>query len=206
MLTPTQIVYHDHSHCTLQFQAAQASLSVKSESSYLIPLVASDLLNVHVPTTDASTLTIPTFRTSPPFCIELFADNNEAIQFYTGFESYQIVKFFFDFLGDAANHLQYRGSNSKCTSHLETRGAPRVLTPINEFFLVLCRLRCALLINDLAFRFGISQSTVSRIFTTWINFLYFKLKDINLWPSRMDVNKYMPQPFKDFFPTTSNSY
>ena len=97
---------------------------------------------------------------------------------------------------------QYRGSSSKTTAHLETRGAPRVLTPLNEFFLVLCRLRCALLINDLAYRFGISQSTVSRIFTTWINFLYYKFKDINLWPSRMQLNEYMPQHFKDFYPTT----
>ena len=56
--------------------------------------------------------------------------------------------------------------------------------------------------NDLAHRFGISQSTVSRIFITWICFLYFKLKDINIWPSRAQVNKYMPNNFKSMYPTT----
>ena len=56
--------------------------------------------------------------------------------------------------------------------------------------------------NDLAYRFGISQSTVCRILITWINFLYFKFKEINLWPSRHQVNKYMPESFKNAYPTT----
>ena len=98
---------------------------------------------------------------------------------------------FFKFLGDAVNHLQYVGSSSKSTSHAEARRAPRALSPLNEFFLVLCRLRCALLINDLLYRFGISQSTVSQMFTTWTNFLYFKFKDINLWPSQQKINDYV---------------
>ena len=71
-----------------------------------------------------------------------------------------------------------------------------------SFFLVLCRLRCALLINDLAYRFGVSPSTVSRVFTTWINFLYFKFRDISLWPSWQQVNDYMPPAFKESYPTT----
>ena len=56
--------------------------------------------------------------------------------------------------------------------------------------------------NDLAYCFGISQSTVCRIFITWINFLFFKFKDINLWPSRQQVDNFMPQVFKDSYPTT----
>ena len=51
-----------------------------------------------------------------------------------------------------------------------------VLSPLNEFFLVLCRRRCALLVNDISCHFGISKSIVSRIFATWIMFMYFKFK------------------------------
>ncbi|CAH3171376.1 unnamed protein product, partial [Porites lobata] len=44
--------------------------------------------------------------------------------------------------------------------------------------------------------------TVSRIFISWINFLYFKLGNINIWPSREIVNETMPEDFKAKYPTT----
>ena len=153
-------------------------------------------------TTDASTITDSSHYSAISFRIEFFIHNDEAINFYTGFENYQVLAAFFKFLGDDINHLQYVGSSSKSTTHAEACGAPRALSPLNEFFLVLCRLRCALLINNLSYCFGISQSTVSRIFTTWMNFLYLKFKDINLWPSRQKINDYMPQSFKTSYPTT----
>ena len=97
------------------------------------------------------------------FCIELFTNNNDAIQFYTGFESYDMLISCFKFLGDDVNHLQYKDTSTESSTRVhseETRGAPRLLTPLNEFFLVLCRLRCALLVNDIAYRFGVSRATV----------------------------------------------
>ena len=55
---------------------------------------------------------------------------------------------------------------------------------------------------DLAQRFSISQSTVSRIFSTWTLCLYYTFKEINIWPSRALINKYMPKDFQDKFPST----
>ena len=54
---------------------------------------------------------------------------------------------------------------------LEVRRDHRALLPIDEFFLVTIRLRLGLLEKDLAYRFGISQPTVSRILITWINLI-----------------------------------
>ena len=183
-LTPCQVVEHDHCYCPPHHQVSlkytHASLF---STSYLTPLSASDLIPQSFSTVDASTLTDSCTR-SLPFCIELFTDNDEAIKFYTGFENFQLLMTCFNFLGEAVNHLQYRGSSTSSNEHLETRGAPRFLTPINEFFLVLCRLRCALLVQDLAYRFGISHSTVCRIFITWINFLYFKILMCGLHDSK----------------------
>ena len=82
---------------------------------------------------------------------------------------------------------------------MEFRGTSRSMTPLNELFLVLCRLRCGLLEKDLAFRFQVSQSTVSRILTTWINALF---SDIFQWPSKQRVDHFMPQLFKDLYPST----
>ena len=200
-LTPSQIVYHDHLYCSPSYKPLY-SANTCTGSSYLTPIVATDILRLNPTTTDVSTNTDASLQSPLPFSIDLFIDDDEAIQFYTGFESYNVLHICFRFLGDAVYHLQYRGSTVKSTVQIETRGAPRVLTPLNEFFLVLCRLRCAMMENDLAHRFGISQSTVSRIFITWICFLYFKLKDINIWPSRAQVNKYMPNNFKSMYPTT----
>ena len=54
--------------------------------------------------------------------------------------------------------------------------AIRLLSPINEFLLVLCRLRLHLLEEDIAFRFDISQTTVSSIiFSTWIYFFILQI-------------------------------
>ena len=56
--------------------------------------------------------------------------------------------------------------------------------------------------QDLAFRFGISQLTVSRITTTWINFIYLKLKELPLWMPRVLVQENMPEQFMKQYPTT----
>ncbi len=56
--------------------------------------------------------------------------------------------------------------------------------------------------QDLADRFGVSQSTVSRITNTWINFLYLQFKEIDLWPSKDVILSYMPKSFKDQYPST----
>ena len=63
-------------------------------------------------------------------------------------------------------------------------------------------LKLGLLEEDLAFRFQISQPKVSRIFTTWVNFLYHQLKQIPLWPPKDVVSSNMPSVFKQKYPTT----
>ena len=63
-------------------------------------------------------------------------------------------------------------------------------------------LRLGLFEQDLAHRFGVSQSTVSRITCTWINFLYLKLKELPLWPLKELVKSNMPKPLKSNYPST----
>lgn len=91
---------------------------------------------------------------------------------------------------------------SKTGSDVKHGGRPRTLPPIEEFFLVLVRLRLGLLEQDLAYRFNISSTTVSRIFSTWINFLFIKLQEIPLWPPREVVRAGLPKAFRELYPTT----
>ena len=75
-------------------------------------------------------------------------------------------------------------------------GRPRNLRPIDEYFAVMCRLRQGLPEEHLAHLFKVSVSTVSRVFITWLNFMYLRLGQINIWPSRTAIDKTMPEDFK----------
>ncbi|XP_070544930.1 uncharacterized protein [Ptychodera flava] len=64
------------------------------------------------------------------------------------------------------------------------------------------RLRLGLFEKDMAERFEISVSTVSRICSKWIDLMYYDLKEIDIWPSRELVDLMMPSCFKEKYPTT----
>ena len=137
--------------------------------------------------------------------------DDKMIQFYTGFASYKLLKLCFDFLGPAVDNLNYWGQGKDFMIYDNTvdgdksfqpKGRHRILCPIDEFFLVMIRLHLGLLEKDLAYRFGISQSTVSRILITWINFLYLQFQCIPLWPSKEVILADMPQNFKRLYPST----
>ena len=132
------------------------------------------------------------------FRLANISHDEKMITFYTGFPSFTTLKTCFEYLGPAVNHLSYKENESDaCRS-----GRPHILPPMEEFFLVLVRLRLGLMEQDIAYRFNISQSTVSRIIITWINFMYLQFKDLPLWPKKEVVASYMPQVFKDQYPST----
>ena len=70
----------------------------------------------------------------------------------------------------------------------------------NCLFLTLLRLRVGLPEQDIAFRFGISQALVSRIFSfnIYISFLARDLSCLIYWPDSEDVQKYYPQCFQNY--------
>ena len=136
------------------------------------------------------------------FSLANIADNDKKVSFYTGFPTHAALMACFKFLGPAVNQLIYWNSKLDDTCGTKKKGRPQTLAPIEEFFLVLVRLRLGLLEQDLADRFGLSCATISRIFTTWINFIYLKLKQIPLWPPRDIVQANMPKCFRDLYLTT----
>ena len=64
--------------------------------------------------------------------------------------------------------------------------------------LTLMRLRVGMPEFDLAFRFQVSQSLISRILATWIPFSAKELESLIYWPSLEDVKRYYPQCFKKY--------
>ena len=106
------------------------------------------------------------------FQLERFISGDSDFKFYTGFPNYSCFKAFYNYLSLACEHLVYHGSNTApITSESQTKcGKPRSMSPEQELFLVLIRLRLGLLVQDISHRFNISTTQVSRILKTWIIF------------------------------------
>ena len=135
------------------------------------------------------------------FSLDKIKDDDAAVLFYTGFPCYEALISFYNYIEPKLSKMQYwKGENlvkesqpyqvdeNKCKP-----GPSRKLTYLEEFLLVLMRLKPGLFVQDLADRFGISTSLVSRICITWINLLYFELKDLFPFPSQELVHKNMPK-------------
>ena len=121
------------------------------------------------------------------FRITQFADNPKAIQYYTGFDDYQHFMFFLSVLCPAAHCLNYQCRDLSVPDHL---------------FLTLMKLRQAKDDTELAILFHLSDRTIARILRVWVNFMYFQLKELHLWPSKTTVQQHMPLSFGHMFPQT----
>ena len=113
---------------------------------------------------------------------DVLKTNDDAVKFYTGLSTHARLKAVFDLVpGCLGKH-----SNSS-------------LSLFQEFLLTLMKLRTNIRDQVLAYRFGVSQSTVSRYFRKWIDIMYIRLKPTIQWPSCEAVRKTMPFDFrKDF--------
>ena len=109
--------------------------------------------------------------------------SDEDITFYTGFPSYDVFMATYNYLNPGQNGENIRFwrsvSNDVDPEYYETEpelgvgpGRPRTLNAKEEFFLVMCRLRQGFPERHLGHLFDISQSTVSRIVISWVNFMY----------------------------------
>ena len=76
------------------------------------------------------------------------------------------------------------------------------LNPFDQLFMFLHKLRVGSMNQDLADKFAVSQSTVSRNTITWADVLYFVLGSQPLWLTRAQVQYFMPNLFKQHFPDT----
>ena len=119
----------------------------------------------------------------PKFRLDCIAnDDNKVSFYYTGFTTFAHLKACYDFLGPAVHRLSYTPlsdvTQSLRSASSHKLGRHHILPLIEELLLVLIRLRLGLLEQDIAYRFGLSQSTVLRIITTWINFLYYHFKQL----------------------------
>jgi hypothetical protein len=112
------------------------------------------------------------------------ADNCHFILFYTGLPNAKILQSLFKFL--LTSPLINSSNNTKLSS-------------FEEFMVAIIKLRLNPPMQDLAYRFGISCSTVQRIFHKWITIMNQELQPVTSWPEREDLRLTMPDCFKVSF-------
>ncbi|VDI15694.1 Hypothetical predicted protein [Mytilus galloprovincialis] len=128
-------------------------------------------------------------------------DDLTKFKFYTGLTVPQFMCLW-GYLGPSVNKLVYW--NKDCgvpdRSHKKRPGPKQKMTPMNELFMTLIRIRQGLLLEDLSYRFGVSKTTVSRVVLTWIQFLYIRLSAFRtkMFPDRSKIRKHLPKSFKKY--------
>lgn len=123
-----------------------------------------------------------------PFRVECIAGDDKLVKLYTGFSTHSVFIEFYSFLGPSVSELTYWGDKESAG----IRRRQRKISPLNQFFLTLIKLKLNLRNKDIAYRFGISESFVSRYLATWICFLYQQVKEINWMPEVDQVVATLP--------------
>lgn len=128
----------------------------------------------------------------PTLTYEDIKVSDENVCFYTGFPSAAVFEHLY-------NEIKDDDQLNSCAS--AEGGRPSSLRLIDEFLMVLMRLRLGLLLQDLAYRFHVSSSTCSRIFNKWVDYLYVQLSVLICWPDRQNIDFTMPMSFRKKYPS-----
>ncbi|XP_075696098.1 uncharacterized protein LOC142662092 isoform X2 [Rhinoderma darwinii] len=126
-------------------------------------------------------------REDTSFCMTSIKNESKWVRFYTGFDSYEHL---IDFLGFLT------ADRKLCTGRIRKKaevGPQSALTLEDQLLLVLTRLRLGLLLQDLAFRFRVSESTVSRYWLNWTELLYARLTQIPILYSARYLEHFEPK-------------
>ena len=113
--------------------------------------------------------------------MSLLNQSNQFILHYTGLPNFKILKTIYDFVVP-----ERAVENTK-------------LTPFQELMVVLLKLRLNVSSQDIAYRFDIHASTVSRILLKWLTIMDIRLRPLIMWPERENLRKTMPACFRSQF-------
>ena len=108
--------------------------------------------------------------------------NEKTLRFYTGLSSFTVLMSLF-----------------RLVSVSIPEGRATKLSHFDCFILTLMKLRLNASNYDLGFRFGVSESTVCRIFMKWIEAMDIRLSFLIMWPDRESIRRTMPFCFKPHY-------
>uniref|UniRef100_A0A087XGT2 THAP-type domain-containing protein n=1 Tax=Poecilia formosa TaxID=48698 RepID=A0A087XGT2_POEFO len=131
------------------------------------------------------------------FGIHHFASSNKDIRFFTSrFASYDHLMRFWALIEP------FLPTMISVQQNIDTTPSTHSLQPIDEFFLFLNFLALGSKQQDLADQYGVHQSSVIQITTTWSNFLFTVHGSIRIWIPENQIHKNLPRDFEDYPDTT----
>ena len=106
---------------------------------------------------------------------------DSAMKLYTGFSDSSTFRLVFDQLAKKTQYMHYWKGMTNAAKDLsfprDRKNANlRKLSLEQDFLLTMMRLRAGLMIDDLAFRFDVSNMLASSVFTTWLKFMSKELR------------------------------
>ena len=101
------------------------------------------------------------------FSTERYGNDDFKIRFFTGFVSHLVLSVFLNWIRPSASLI--RNMYYNVSESISLAGRRRNMPLMDELFMFTCRMRLALLEEDLADRFDCTIQTVSRKILTWVN-------------------------------------
>ena len=135
----------------------------------------------------------------PEISIERIKHSNDLIMLYTGLPDFLTFQALFESLIE-------HGVDKLCTEsvgeiNVNSLGRKRKLRRVDEFLMVMMRLRLELLVKDLECRFKISASAISKIFNSWILFMCECMRSLIVLPELDVLQARVPKCFEKFSDT-----
>ncbi|CAN7950193.1 unnamed protein product [Ixodes pacificus] len=115
---------------------------------------------------------------------DAFQENKDMVPFYTGLPNFAILLAVFQLIQRRVSH-----NDRNC------------LTKFQEMIVFLIRLRLNTPLQDLAYRFQVSQPTISRIVDRWLEAAFTSMASGVAWLPRNVLRKTMPMAFRETFGT-----
>ena len=109
-----------------------------------------------------------------------FEADDERVKFYTGLTAMSVLMAVFELISPAL-------PERKCVSKFQQR------------IMTIMRFRLNLSVQDLAYRFGIHASTVSRVFQSCVHTMFASMTFLVRWPEREELRLTLPACFREKF-------
>ena len=128
---------------------------------------------------------------------EFYKPCEKKVLFFTGFD-FGTRAVLWEFLGEAKFSLTIFGYKNKKKNPILS-GKMRCISVEDQFFLFLIIFRRNLTYQEAGWLFGVSTTVATNVFKTWLNFLYFKFKDMKdeMFTRRQDLPKPLPRAFRN---------
>ncbi|XP_067878115.1 uncharacterized protein [Heterodontus francisci] len=114
------------------------------------------------------------------------------VRFYTGFDSYEKFEAFLHFVTQDSKLCSGKIRGNIARGRLDA-GPHSTLSHADQLLLVMCRLRLGLLLQDLAYRFKVSETTVSRVWLNWTEVIQARMMQVPVMCSPKYIETFQPK-------------